>query len=174
MVLQLNKKYNFFENIIGKEKTKSNVAISLKDNILNFNYEIFDENIFSPYKEDNDDLYNHDAVEVFISFDGKRDEYYEYELSPSGKRFFGLIKNPTLSAPKLTKIKPSFNQSVVITKNGYNASLRIKMPEGVDVNNILLNCFYIDSNGNDCKFYSINPTKNKSFHLGSYLMNINN
>ena len=173
MVIQLNKKYYFYDNLDGLEQTKSFVIVYLNENKLTFDYEIYDDVIFAPYTNDNDDLFNHDVVEIFISFSGRRDEYYEYELSPNGKRFFGLIKNPSLCSPKLKRIKPEFEQSITLTKFGYKASITLNLDKDIKLDNILLNCFYVDSSGTDVGFYSINPTKNKSFHLSSYLCPLN-
>lgn len=169
MEFKLGQKYYFFDNFKGEIKTKSNVVITFLSNELIFNYEIFDEELVSPYKEDNEDLYNHDVVEVFISLDGRKEEYFEYELTPFNLRFFGLIKNPTLDKPYLTRITPEFESEVTQFDGGYLAKIIIDLKEKTSLEDVLLNCYWVDYSNNECKFYSINPTLNPSFHISSFL-----
>jgi hypothetical protein len=169
MQFTLGTKYYFYDNFTGENKTKSNVIITLENNQLIFNYEIFDDELVSPYNKDNEDLYNHDVVEVFISFDGKKEKYYEYELTPFNIRFFGLIKNPTLDKPYLTRITPEFKSEVNLFNGGYFAKIVIDLKEKTSLEDVLLNCYWVDYSNNECKFYSINPTLNPSFHISSFL-----
>lgn len=172
MEFELNKKYYFRNNFNGLVETNSTVIITLEDNTLVFSYDIKDDVIFSPYKVDNEDIWNHDVVEVFISFNGKREAYYEYELSPYNVRFYGIIDNPTLCKPNLTKLDCNFKSSVEITDTGYKAKIYIDLPEDSTLDDVLLNVFNVDSDGADVSYYSINPTLNPTFHLGTHLCKI--
>lgn len=172
-MISFNKKYFLKENVRGEEVDNASLTITKKDNVLVFDFEIIDDSIFSPYKEDNDDIYNGDTVEVFITFDEDISKYYEYELSPFGVRFYGYIENPTLESPILTKIEPKFKGKAILTDNGYKASIEIDIGS-FDINNIRFNCFNIDSDeGREQKLYSLNPTLSNTFHKSKFFVKFN-
>ena len=128
---------------------------------------------YNPLTKDNDDLYDYDVVEVFISFKQRKDEYFEYELSPFGMRFKGLIINKTLKDPMLTRVEPDFEYEVNKTETGYNAiiSLDVSKIDNFDINKIYFNCFAIDVDGQSDyqNLYALNPTLSNTFHLSSFL-----
>ena len=53
MQFTLGTKYYFYDNFTGENKSKSSVVITLENNQLIFNYEIFDDELVSPYNMDN-------------------------------------------------------------------------------------------------------------------------
>ena len=116
-------------------------------------------------------MYEYDVVEVFISFDKRYDKYFEYELSPFGVRFLGIIDNPTLSSPLLTLIEPNFDFNIDETIDGYNASIIIDVTniENFSLENILFNCYAIDVENNKHNLYALNPTLCGSFHMANFL-----
>ena len=174
MVLKLNNKYPFKVNQTGEVVNDSTVLIKLEENALIFEYDIFQNNkVYSPFKKDNDPIYNGDVVEVFISFDNRNDDYLEYELSPTGLKFLGHISNPTLESPILTLIEPKFDSIVELTNYGYKASISVDLPPNFDINNVLLNCFNINTEeGTSQKLFAISPTMCGSFHKSKYFVKL--
>ena len=172
MIYKLNTTYHLHENREGKI-SENKVKITLENNHLIFHYEIVDKCIYNPLTKDNDDLYDYDVVEVFISFKERKDEYFEYELSPFGVRFKGLIINKTLKDPTLTRVEPDFEYEVNKTETGYNAIISIDVSKinNFDINKIYFNCFTIDVDGQSDyqNLYALNPTLSNTFHLSSFL-----
>lgn len=66
-----------------------------------FSFEVKDEDIISPYCSDNEDIWQGDAVELFLSPDGDRTRYFELEVSPFGVRFWGEVINRDGKTPRL-------------------------------------------------------------------------
>jgi hypothetical protein len=171
MKFKLNTPYLFKKNKTGEENKLSTIIISIEDNYLCFNYDIYQENIYSPFINDNDPLYNADVVEVFISFNGDISQYLEYELSPNNVRFLGIINNPTLESPNLKLIEPNFISSVEKTNYGYNALIKIDLSkiENFDIKKVRFNCFNIYTDmGKRQELYALNPTMCGSFHKAKY------
>lgn len=173
MNLKLNTKHSFKENITGEE-INSSVCVELIGTELHFKYSIFDEEIYAPYQNDNDNLYDADVVEVFFSPNGDKGKYYEYELSPNGKRFFGLIENPTHKSPKLTRIDPAFKFDVQLTDVGYDCVLIIDTKEfnDFDIDKAVLNIYTINTKDGKQDLFALNPTFAPSFHLSDFLVPI--
>ena len=149
MFFKLNNVYFLKENTKGLV-SENKVSITLVDNLLNFNFEIIDDEIFNPYQKDNDNLYKYDVVEVFISFDNNCERYFEYELSPFGVRFLGIINNPTHKVANLELIKPDFIYKTNIFSNGYKATISIDINkiDNFSLDKILFNCFNVNFNKN--------------------------
>lgn len=176
MIFQLNKIYYLKENRLGLS-SDNRLVISFVNGFLNFEFEIKNDSIFNPYLNDNDPIYEYDAVEVFISFDKRIDKYYELELSPSGVRFFALIDNPTLDKPFATLIKPNFLYDVKELPGGFYGKISIdtNLIDGFDFDNILFNCFAIDTNKEkEQSLYALNPTLSNTFHLSNFFVKLEN
>lgn len=173
MKIELNKKYFLKNTENGEVATNASIIISKENSSLIFDFEIIDDSLFSPYSKDNEDIYHGDVCEVFISFDGDPRRYLEYEVSPYNIKFLGLIDNPTLDNPILTKINPLFESEVVLNKNGYHAKIVVDLKDN-DINNIRFNCFNIDSDKDrPQKLYALNPTFKRNFHLSNYFVEFN-
>merc|ERR1712100_13546 len=73
---------------------------------LHLHFYCLDNNIYSPYTQCNDHLYNDDVVEVFIAPDLPNDDpihnYIELELSPNGVLFAADVTNPDLTCNGIT------------------------------------------------------------------------
>ena len=72
----------------GADAMQSTVVLisrNVKDLLLAFRCR--DEDVFSPYKNRDDPLYLHEAVEVFLDPDEDQKDYMEFEVSPAGVRF---------------------------------------------------------------------------------------
>lgn len=167
MKYKTNHTYFLKENTLG-ELSKNKVKIVYENNKLNFNFDIINNNPYNPYKNDNENLYEYDVVEVFISLENSYDRYFEYELSPFGVRFLGIIDNPTLKEAKLTLIKPNFSYEVNLNDKGYTATISVDVNKD-NINNILFNCFAIETKDGVQHLYALNPTLSNTFHLSSFL-----
>ena len=81
------KTYFLRENITGQENGECSFRFERGQDAFRFYFEVCDEDIISPFAADNEDIFDGDAVEVFIAPAGDRAHYYEIEVSPFGKRF---------------------------------------------------------------------------------------
>lgn len=163
-MLELGKKYFLKENKTGKINEKCSVILTLENDVLSFIFDIEDNTIFSPFKNHNEDIWKGDVVEVFITFDGNIKQYLEYELSPTGLRFLGIINNPTTKSPILEKIDPNFNCDVELTDYGYKARIDVDV-KGKNLTDTKLNCFNIDNSENgEQRLFALSPTLGPTFH----------
>ena len=170
MGIKLNHKYYLKELESFVENKGASLTISKEDKKLIFNFEVEDDSIYSPYTKDNEDIYNGDVVEVFVSFNGDIHNYLEYEISPFGIKFLGLINNPTLDKGVLTKIDPNFIGEASLTSIGYKAKIVVDLKEH-DIKDIKFNAFAIDSDSNrPQKLYCLNPTEKRNFHRPNYFV----
>lgn len=81
------------ENTQGTENGECRFRYEIAGGCLHFCFEVEDGDIISPYGKDNDDIWQDDAVEVFLSPSGDPARYKEIEVSPFGVRFYGDIRN---------------------------------------------------------------------------------
>ncbi len=72
--------------------SETDVMIAYDDKYLYVGWNVKDKDIFSPYKKNDDPIYNRDVVEIFIDADGDKDEYYELQVSPAGVKFDSSFK----------------------------------------------------------------------------------
>lgn len=84
MELSENKTYYLRENKMGREHYGCRFRYVFGKDSICFYFDVNDEDIISPYQEDNDDIWHGDTVEVFISPDGDLKRYKEIEVSPLG------------------------------------------------------------------------------------------
>lgn len=114
-MVEAGKWYYLKENVTGADDDGCRVRMDVCDDGLNFCFEVADTAIVSRFRHDNEDIWQDDAVEVFVSPDGDRKKYLELEVSPYGVRFFGEVCNEDGKTPKLKK-----GRSDVFGKRGGN------------------------------------------------------
>ena len=138
-----NKTYFLRENTAGGENGECAFRYVLEGGVLRFCFEVKDEDVVSPYTQDNDDIWNADAVEVFISPDGDLKNYKELEVSPFGVRFYGSIFNKDGESPALEKQTPPFSASAELTGTGYRAEIGLPVSAlaGFDEKKLKFNAF---------------------------------
>ena len=173
MKLQENEIYFLRENCTGAEDTRCQFRFAYAEDALCFWFRVEDDEIVSPYTEDNEDIWQGDAVEVFLSPDGDRKRYLELEISPFGVRFYGKIVNEDGKTPVLTKQKPPFAANVRRTEFGYEvfASLPLAAPDGFDRGKMVMNAFCLDKRANGGqRLFALNPTLCGSFHRPEFFV----
>ena len=91
------------ENTSGERSEECRFSCEFRKYAAHFSFEVKDEDIISPYCSDNEDIWQGDAVEVFLSPDGDRTRYFELEVSPFGVRFWGRSHQPRREDPSAQK-----------------------------------------------------------------------
>ena len=168
-----NKIYTLRENTTGREDNARYFHYKFVEDALYFYFDVKDKEIISPYKEDNEDLWQGDAVEVYISPDGNLKHYKEIEVSPYGMRFYGEIINEDGKTPHLQKAEPSFKVETKRTEYGYAViiHLPLKTMNGFDRKKMKMNAFCLDKKRNGVQeLYALNPTFCNSFHRPEYFL----
>lgn len=164
--LEEDKPYHLRENVTGAENGECCFRFRFGGQEAEFFFGVRDEDVISPFQEDNEDLWQGDAVEVFLSPDGNPEHYFELEVSPFGVRFWGEVTFAG-GEKRLKKVPPPFEAEVVRTEAGY--AVQIKLPlsamQGYDRRAVMLNAFRVDKHlDGDQDLYALNPTLCESFH----------
>ena len=161
------------ENTSGARSEECRFSCEFNKYAAHFSFEVKDEDVISPYLTDNEDIWQGDAVEVFLSPDGDRTRYFELEVSPFGVRFFGEIVNSDGKTPRLKKLPPMFEASAERTEEGYN--VHIELPYGelgaVLPEKMAFNAFRLDKKADGRQLlYALSPTFCNSFHRPQYFV----
>ena len=161
------------ENTTGIENDDCLFSCNLGKEAIDFCFEVKDEDLISPFSKDNEDLWQGDAVEVFLSPDGDRTRYFELQVSPFGVRFFGEVINRDGKTPQLKKLPPMFQAKAERTEEGYK--VHIELPYGelgaVLPENIAFNAFRLDKKADGRQLlYALSPTFSDSFHRPQYFV----
>ena len=161
-----NKPYYLRENITGAENGECCFRCCFSGREAEFFFGVRDEDVISPFQEDNEDIWQGDAVEVFLSPDGNPEHYFELEVSPLGVRFWGEV---TFSGgeKRLKKLPPPFRADAARTQEGYVVQIKLPLAamRGYDRAAVMLNAFRLDKKADDRqKLYALNPTLCESFH----------
>ena len=172
MTLEEGRTYYLRENVTGAENEECSFRFRFGERETEFFFNVTDGEIISPFKEDNEDVWQGDAVEVFLSPDGDLTRYYELEVSPFGVRFWGEIAFSE-SMRVLKKLPPPFRAEVTRTKDGY--AVRIRLPlaamQGYDRAAVMLNAFRLDKKADGRQeLYALNPTGCTTFHKPEYFL----
>jgi Carbohydrate-binding family 9 len=115
---------------------ETHVKLSLEGSNLIVKFECFD-NPFTKkntYTKDNDELYNQEVFEIFVSA-GLNDpeNYYELEINPNNAIWIGKMYNPTLGVENVqiqkmfTDDETSIRHTVQIGQNSYSGKLSIPL-----------------------------------------------
>ena len=161
------------ENTQGTENGECRFRYEIAGGCLHFCFEVEDGDIISPYGKDNDDIWQDDAVEVFLSPSGDPARYKEIEVSPFGVRFYGAIRNEDGKTPVLTKQAPPFAARAERTEKGYCVSIELPLSalDGFDEQKMKLNAFRLDKKADGRQLlYALNPTLCASFHRPAFFM----
>ena len=172
MTLEEDSTYYLRENVTGAENEECSFRFRLGEREADFFFGVRDEDVISPFQEDNEDIWQGDAVEVFLSPDGKPTRYFELEVSPFGVRFWGEVTVDG-GEKRLKKLPPPFKAEVSRTQAGY--AVQIKLPlaamRGYDRAAVTLNAFRLDKKQNGRQdLYALNPTGCTTFHKPEYFL----
>ena len=161
------------ENTTGASNEECRFSCEFRKYAAHFSFEVKDEDIISPYLTDNEDIWQGDAVEVFLSPDGDRTRYFELEVSPFGLRFWGEIMNPDGQTPRLKKLPPVFDAEVRRTEEGYHVriSLAYRALGAAAPDEMTFNAFRLDKMADGRQLlYALSPTFSDSFHRPQYFV----
>ena len=161
------------ENTTGASNEECRFSCGFGKYAAHFSFEVKDEDVISPYRTDNEDIWQGDAVEVFLSPDGDLTRYFELEVSPFGVRFFGEVINRDGKTPRLKKLPPNFEASAERTEEGY--VVQIELPYGelgaVLPEKMAFNAFRLDKKADGRQLlYALSPTFCNSFHRPQYFV----
>lgn len=172
MTLEEDRTYYLRENITGAENGECSFRFRFGEREAEFFFDAKDEDVISPFQEDNEDIWLGDAVEVFLSPDGNLERYFELEVSPFGVRFWGEV---TFAGGEkaLKKLPPPFEADVSHTEAGY--AVQIKLPlvamRGYGRAAVMLNAFRLDKKADSRQeLYALNPTECTTFHKPEYFL----
>ena len=174
MTIEEDRTYYLRENITGAEAEESCFRCRFGEREAEFFFDVRDEDVISPFQEDNEDIWQGDAVEVFLSPDGNPEHYFELEVSPFGVRFWGEVTFAS-GEKALKKLPPSFEAEASRTKEGY--AVQIKLPlaamQGYDRRAVVLNAFRLDKKADGRQeLYALNPTECATFHKPEYFIKV--
>lgn len=171
--VQENRIYCLSENVRGGPDRACRFSYAAEGDTLYFRFDADDADLISPYTEDNEDIWNADAVEVFISPDGDLKNYKELEVSPFGVRFYGSVHNEDGKSPQLVKQAPPFAAKAELTENGYRVEifLPVSALPGFDKGKMKFNAFRLDKKADGRQLlYALSPTLCDSFHRPAYFL----
>ena len=171
-MIEEDRTYHLRENVTGAENEECSFRFRLGEREAEFFFGVRDEDVISPFREDNEDIWQGDAVEVFLSTDGRLTRYFELEVSPFGVRFWGEVTFAE-GEKRLKKLPPPFEAEASRTKEGY--AVQIKLPlaamQGYDRAAVMLNAFRLDKKADDRQeLYALNPTECTTFHKPEYFL----
>ena len=161
------------ENTTGASNEECRFSCEFRKYAAHFSFEVKDEDIISPYLTDNEDIWQGDAVEVFLSPHGDRTRYFELQVSPFGVRFWGEVINRDGKTPQLKKLPHMFQARAERTGEGY--TVHIELPYGelgaVLPENMAFNAFRLDKKADGRQLlYALSPTFSDSFHRPQYFV----
>lgn len=172
MTLEEDSTYHLRENVTGAENEECSFRFRFGEREAEFFFDVKDEDVISPFQEDNEDIWQGDAVEVFLSPDGNPERYFELEVSPFGVRFWGEVTFAE-GEKRLKKLSPPFEAEATRTKDGYAVHIRLPLSalKGFDRNAMKLNAFRLDKKQNGRQdLYALNPTGCTTFHKPEYFL----
>ena len=161
------KEYVLRENVTGAEDGGCSFRFEAEADGLRFFFSVKDEDVISPFRADNEDIWQADAVEVFLSADGDLTRYKELEVSPEGVRFFADVRNTDGKTPEISKIPPAFEAETERTPEGYRARLFLPFAAlgAADIGKMRFNAFRLDKKADGRQLlYALSPTHCESFH----------
>ena len=170
--LEEDRTYHLRENVTGAENEECSFRFRFGGREAEFFFDVRDEDVISPFQEDNGDIWQGDAVEVFLSPDGNLEHYFELEVSPFGVRFWGEVSFSD-GEKALKKIPPPFEVEVSRKEAGYavHISLPLVAMQGYDRAAVMLNAFRLDKKQDGRQeLYALNPTECATFHKPEYFL----
>lgn len=158
------KKYTLKANGGGQADRLTTLEIKEEEGGLRLFYSAYDSCFYSPFKKNNDPLYDGCVVEIFFSPDGNENEYLEYEFSPEGLVWAGKISHEG-GERKTRMLSPDVQHSV--KKEGNNYFVEAFIPVSYTAGKAKFNAFRIEREGEDSPYllYAVFPTMCGTFHI---------
>ncbi len=167
-----NKTYFLRKNKTGEEAAFCRFRFAYEEDAVCFWFEAEDDELISPFTQDNEDIWKGDAAEVFFCPDGDLSSYKEMSVSPFGVRFYGTVRHVN-GRKRLHKEPPPFDAKTERTERGYRAEMRLPYAalEGFERSKAKLNAFCVDRRKNGRQhLYALNPTLCKTFHCPGFFL----
>ncbi len=158
--------YFLRENVTGAEDGTCRFSVRLEGGALHFRFCV-NAAPYSPFREDNEDIWQADAVEVFLSPDGCPDRYKELEVSPYGVRFYADIACDGRRLPRADKTAPAFTAATRLAAGGYEAEICLPLAAlaGFDAAAMRFNAFCLcGSAAGKQRLLALCPTLCPTFH----------
>jgi len=111
----------------GLPSEATTVAMCWQNSGLVVNVHTVDNYTYSPYTKCNENLFNADVIEMFVTADDL-EHYYEFEVSPKGVAFVSTIVNPSGDCSKFRgDLAPCsiFRYSAAATSVGYDVHMEL-------------------------------------------------
>lgn len=165
--------YFLRENVTGAENDECAFSFDRTADRFVFRFLVKDADIISPYRADNEDLFDGDAVEVFIAPQGDRKRYFELEVSPYGVRFWASVVNETGTDIDVERLAPVYAVKTMLTQDGYRAEIELPFAalHGLDTEKYLFNAYRLDKKSDGRQLlYALNPTLCDRFHRPKYFV----
>ena len=162
-------------NTAGKDIVpRTSFVLLSSDMHLYFKITAEDENPRSTMTGYNQPLYNEEVVELFISWDGRHERYYEYEANHLGAVFSAYIDH-SAAGNKINFISAQNNPTetyVSTNSGGFVVSGRVQMPlgdappNGKIADGAIFNVYRIKRTDNgDMMLAAFSPTGKDNFHM---------
>ena len=141
-----------------------------------FDFECKNSKFFSWSDKYNDDIWNGDVCEAFISTDGGLDDYYEIEVAPNNTIFLKHIFNDgkSLKAEPVPYDDCFVHSEVNIYGNNYRVKFTVELDKmGYNKNiPVLYNAFRIETEGgiSNKNLLSLNQTQCDTFHKPEFFV----
>lgn len=158
-------KYTFRANGGGEADRLTTLEITPEEGGLRLDYFAADSCFYSPFKQDNEPLYDGCAVELFLAEDGDAQNYTEYEFSPFGLRWKGRITHKNDEREGVLLDTRGVECLATRTERDYRVQAFIPTPYTLGVTRF--NAFRIERTGADAPYllYAAFPTLCETFHV---------
>lgn len=170
-----NERYFLRENVTGTSHDGCLFRFLMESDRFVFFFDVEDTDIISPFQTDNEDVWEADAAEVFLSPDGNLKRYFELEVSPYGVRFFAAISNEDGIHFEVEKQTPAFTATAELTDAGYRVTIFLPYASlpGLDKKAMKMNAFRIDQKPDGTQLlYALSPTFCDRFHRPKYFLGV--
>ena len=176
----INLKKELLNNRTG-EKTEfyTTVDIKLTDTELSFEFFCKNSKMYSAGDKYNDDIFDGDVCEAFVSTDGTINNYYEIEIAPNNTVFLNKIYNPGKGDFRCTPIPENENfitSSVEILGDDYIVKFSMPLDKigYTKEKGILFNAYRIETEGGhtDLHLLALNPTLCDTFHMSEFFIEL--
>jgi len=160
--------------ISGKYHNKhTTFSAAYNEEGITFNFNCEDDDIFSTMTKFNDNIFDEDVVEVFISTDGDLKKYFEIEISPLENVLQLKVKNDLNGHFSIEYLlNDVIKRTIIKDSKGWKAEFFIPFTlletTAKKGDKWLFNAYRIDRNGAGRNFYALNPTFKAEYHHPKY------
>ena len=124
--LEEDRTYHLRENVTGAGNGECSFCFRFGEREAEFFFGVRDEDVISPFQEDNEDIWQGDSVEVFLSPDGNPEHYWFIQCAvatqgPDAGRYAVEIGCPSPDGPRLwERMVPDIQEAAAYFSAVYN------------------------------------------------------